>query len=104
MLQHRCEGIDSAEPKQLEAILWDELIEGGFVNGHVVKDQMGIPYDFTIIGPTVKGRLFLVELEALEARDTLKAKFFRFGVPAATFVLGALWSLFTDWFKKKLGL
>jgi len=104
MLQHRCAGVDSAEPKQLEAILWDELIEGGFVNGHVIKDAMDIPYDFSIMGPTVKGRLFLMELEAQEAKDTTQAKFMRYGIPIATFILGAIWSILIDWFKKKAGL
>jgi hypothetical protein len=104
MLRHRAAGVDSADAKQREAILWEELIQGSYVNGHTRKDTMGIPCDWSIMGPTVKGRLFLMELEELEAKHTLKAKFMRYGIPAATFILGAMWSILVDWFKKKLGL
>jgi hypothetical protein len=104
MLRHRVDGIDSASPEQREHILWADLIAGGYLNGVTRNGPDGIPTGNVISGPTVKGRLFLQELEALEAKETTRAKILRYGVPAATFVLGALWSLFTDWFKKKLGL
>ena len=102
MLRHRVDGIDSASPEQREHILWADLIAGGYLNGVTRPGPDGIPTGNVITGPTVKGRLFLQELETLESNESFRAKLLKYGVPVTTFFLGIVSSVLIDWLKKKL--
>lgn len=57
-----------------EAILSAELIEEKYLEGSPRRDETGSVMGAGILGVTVKGRLFLQDLERLEKEDTLWAR------------------------------
>ncbi|HEV7926052.1 MAG TPA: hypothetical protein VGR14_11880 [Verrucomicrobiae bacterium] len=104
MLRSRVNEIDSTSPEQRQTILWAELIEAGYLNGHTMLGEQGFPAGNVITGPTVKGRLFLQALEEEEQQRTLAAKTVKYGVPILTFIGGIATVLVTEFLKKRLGL
>lgn len=104
MLRNRLDGIDSLPLKEREHWQWAELIAAGHLNGVTRTNENGEPNGNIISGPTVKGRLFLQELEEAESKSSFQARLLRFGIPSLTYFVGLLSPLVIAYLKRRLGL
>lgn len=104
LLRSRADAIDELPSDRRDHILWADLIAAGYLNGVTRTDENGIPNGNVITGATVKGRLFLQELESLEDAQTWKGRAIRYSIPVAMFFAGIVSSVLIDWLKKVLGL
>ena len=104
LLRNRVNAIDELPSTEREHILWADLIAAGYLDGVTRTNELGIPNGNVIKGATVKGRLFLQELEALEEAQTWRGRALRYGIPVATFFAGIVSSVVIDWLKKVLGV
>lgn len=98
-LRYLVAGIDALPLDRQQHFLGAELIAAGYVIGTSRHDSKDMPNGNVITGPTVKGRLFLQQLEEEESKASLRSRLIRFGIPIGTYVAG-LASLYA---KKKLG-
>src|SRR6266576_6681701 len=99
LLRSRVDAIDELPSDKREHILWADLIAAGYLDGVTRTDEMGVPSGNMIKGATVKGRLFLQDLEALEHERTWKHRAIRYGLPVGTFLAGILSSVLIEWLK-----
>jgi hypothetical protein len=104
MLRQRIGAIDSLSQEERGHFLWAELITAGYLNGVTQKNATGIPTGNVIMGPTVKGRLFLQELELNEHKESLQGKLVKIGLVAGGFVAGIVSAILIEFLKKKLQL
>ena len=75
LLAQRAGEIDSEPHETKEGILCGELIEEKYLEGAVLRDQQGCIRGAAVVGLTVKGRLFLQELERLEHANTFWGRY-----------------------------
>src|SRR5207248_969349 len=66
LLRERVSALDSLQPDRRKSVLYAELIAADYLSGETQTDQNGFPSGNVIQGITVKGRLFLQELEERE--------------------------------------
>jgi hypothetical protein len=104
MLRQRIGAIDTLSQEEREHFLWAELIAAGHLNGVTRTNATGIPTGNVIMGPTVKGRLFLQELELSEHKESLHGKLIKVGLVAGGFVAGIASAILIEFLKKKLQL
>jgi hypothetical protein len=104
MLRQRIDAVDSVSSESREHVLWSGLIKSGFLDGTPVSDQFGVPSKNIVGPPTLKGRLFLQELELQEKNESSLHRIIKYSVPVVTFFMGIVSSVLIEWFKKYLGL
>ena len=52
----------------------EDLVDAGYMSGHVIKDASGIPAAATIRGPTLAGRIFAEEQQDILDKKSLKGR------------------------------
>ncbi len=73
---------------QLNATLVGELGEEGYLQGKGMPDATGVVRSAVSWGMTVKGRLFLEQLERQEREGAFWRRTWRYGLPFVTYVAG----------------
>lgn len=104
MLSERSVSIDSLTPEQRGNFLWSELISGGYLNGVTHENASGVPVANVLMGPTVKGRLFLQELETEEFKESNVGKLKHWLTLLIGFIGGVMTVILTEFLKKMLHL
>jgi hypothetical protein len=74
LLRERVGALDSLPPDRQKSVLYAELIAADYLSGVTRKDQSGFPSGNVVQGITVKGRLFLQELEERERQQSWLAE------------------------------
>jgi len=99
LLRERVEALDSLPPDSRQTILYAELIAGEYLSGVTRTDENGLPNGNVIKGLTVKGRLFLQELEAKEDERSSLGRAKKFGLIAFGFLMGIVAQILPDLLK-----
>jgi len=77
-----------------------ELIAEDYLVGNVSRDGDGIPIGVGLTGITVKGRLFLQQLQSEERKESFRSKMIKVSLIVGGYILAAL----VKWIEKQLGL
>ena len=104
MLSDRVSAIDSSSVEQRGHFLWSELIASGYLNGVTKTDARGLPTGNVITSPTVKGRLFLQELNEKEFKESAMGKLKSWSLPALAYLGGIASAVLAELLKKIFGL
>ena len=100
-LLKECEStFDAREPKALKSVLFSDLISNGYLEGVTNRDENGIPNANHIINITMKGRLYLGELEALQQEATFWSKLKKHFGAVGLWLLGIATPMIVDAIKK----
>ncbi|MFL6597032.1 MAG: hypothetical protein ACJ8KF_03605 [Chthoniobacterales bacterium] len=90
LLREQVGGLDSLPPDRRESVLYAELIAADYLSGVTRRDQDGFPSGNIIQGITVKGRLFLQELEERERQRSSLDRAKKYGLIAFGFAMGII--------------
>ena len=102
LLREQVGGLDSLPPDRRESVLYAELIAADYLSGVTRRDQDGFPSGNIIQGITVKGRLFLQELEERERQRSSLGRAKKYGLIAFGFAMGILSHVLPDLIKTLL--
>jgi hypothetical protein len=99
LLRERVNALDTLPSDRQKSMLYAELIAAGYLDGDTHTDQYGVPDGNVIIGVTVKGRLFLQELEAREREQSWRGRVKKLGLVIFGFVVGIVSHVLPDFLK-----
>jgi hypothetical protein len=76
-----------------------ELIDAGYCTGVVMRDPNNVIKKCATTGMTVKGRLFLDQLQKEEKEASAWSRFKRWGIPMITYLVGVITPVINEWLK-----
>lgn len=88
LLRDCAEVDDGREPRTRAAVLYDDFIKSGYLQGAAARDHKGIPNRYIIQNMTVSGRLFLQELETSEKAASVFGRMKKFALFSGGWILG----------------
>ncbi len=92
LLRERVSALDSLQPDRRKSVLYAELIAADYLSGVTQTDQNGFPSGNVIQGITVKGRLFLQELEERERQRSWLGRAKKLGLIVFGFLMGIIFA------------
>jgi hypothetical protein len=81
---------------KLNATLVSELSEEGYLKGKGSPNEHGVIERAASWGTTVKGRLFLEELEGKEREASFRRRIWKYGLPLVTYMAGLASPIVSD--------
>jgi len=102
LLRERVSALDSLQPDRRKSVLYAELIAADYLSGVTQTDQNGFPSGNVIQGITVKGRLFLQELEERERQRSWLGRAKKLGLIVFGFLMGIISQVLPDLIKALL--
>jgi hypothetical protein len=88
-----------APDEKRESVLSGELIEAELLTGAVLRDADDEIRGASVNGITVKGRLFLDQLQREQREASVSAKLKKWGVPLLTYLAGVTTPILSDLLK-----
>lgn len=88
--------------EERDAALCGELIEGGYLDGDVIRDQDGCIVGSVVVGVTVQGRLFVLKMRQEEREASLRHKSLGYILILVGYIFGFLSPVLSDWLKALL--
>lgn len=95
-------GLDAPGDKRV-ATLSGELVDAGHLTGHTLRDEHEEIRGAVVTGMTVRGRLFLEELQRKEKDESWWGKFKTWGLPIigalVGYIVAVVTPMLTEWLK-----
>ena len=90
------ETFNGRDDKELTSVLYSDLIAAGYLEGATSRDENGTPNRNRITNITLKGRMYLDEIQELEKSQSRFGKIKKYGGAFGLWILGIATPLIVD--------